>query len=145
MAKKRKIRRTPDEIRLYEKNKVTVTCKVDKEVWLNLNAIREAYNCKSIYVLVSGLIDMFCKRIPLKRALEIKAICPEVMNEQTLTEEIEDMFSELSSYESPRYGERTKRGHKAWDYFGEQESTSIDILIEQESSGDMTDDEDEQG
>lgn len=141
----RTTRRTSAEIKDCKQKKITISCKVDKEVWLKLDAIREAYNCKSIYIIANGLIDMFCKHMTVKHTRELETDYPGNLNEQDIHEEIEEMFSDLSAYESPRYGERAKRGHKSWDYFGEQETTSIDILIEQESSDDMTDGEDEQG
>ena len=138
-------RRTAAEVRKCAQKKITISCKVDKEVWLKLDAIREAYNCKSIYIIANGLIDMFCKHMTAKQTRELETAYPGNRTIQDIHEEIEEMFSDLSAYESPRYGERTKRGHKSWDYFGEQETTSIDFLIEQEATDDQTDGEYEQG
>lgn len=138
MKKPKKKRRTAEEIMQSTQNKFTVTCKVDKDVWLALDAIRESYGCQSIYTVVSGLIDMFCKHVAtMERREAHRAKQPA----QNIHEEIGEMFNELSGWEAPRYGERTKRGHKSWDYFGEQETT-VETLIEEEDA-DKTEEYDE--
>ena len=134
-------RRTPAEIRQCKQQKITVSCKVDKETWLKLDAIRKLYNCNSIYVIANGLIDMFCKHMTVKHARELEDALPGTFTEQDIHEEIKEMFNDLAAYEAPRYGERTKRGHRSWDYFGEQQTTSIDILIEEETTEMQDEDE----
>lgn len=95
--------------------KRAVLTKIDDEKYIELQKRRNEYGFKSTYEFLDAIVGMALlqmSRIEYRR---------EHTNEPVVMDEIDEMFSELENWESPRYGERTKRGHKAWDYFGEQE------------------------
>lgn len=95
--------------------KRAVLTKIDDEKYIELQKRRNEYGFKSTYEFLDAIVGMALlqmSRIEYRR---------EHPNEPVVMDEIDEMFSELENWESPRYGERTKRGHKAWDYFGEQE------------------------
>ena len=95
--------------------KRAVLTKIDDEKYIELQKRRNEYGFKSTYEFLDAIVGMALlqmSRIEYRR---------EHPNESVVMDEIDEMFSELENWESPRYGERTKRGHKAWDYFGEQE------------------------
>lgn len=76
---------------------------------------REEYGFRSTYEFLDAILGMALLQMA---RIEYRKAHP---NEPVVMDEIDEMFSELENWEAPRYGERTKRGHKAWDYFGEQE------------------------
>ena len=95
--------------------KRAVLTKIDDEKYIELQKRRNEYGFKSTYEFLDAIVGMALlqmSRIEYRR---------EHPNEPVVMDEIDEMFSELENWESPRYGERTKRGHKAWDYFGEQD------------------------
>lgn len=134
----RKVRRTKEEVgRSIRKQSLTV--KIRPEVWLKLDTIREMYNCKSLYMVMEGLLELFCKHMDVlnmrkeqrKQQQKAVGIMPVDMPQEydDLHDEIDAMFREFSDAESPRYGERTKRGHNKWDTFGD--SVSIEEYMKQ--------------
>lgn len=95
--------------------KRAVLTKIDDEKYIELQKRRNEYGFKSTYEFLDAIVGMALlqmSRIEYRR---------EHPNEPVVMDEIDEMFSELENWESPRYGERTKRGHRPWDYFGEQE------------------------
>lgn len=89
--------------------------KIDDEKFVELQKRREEYGFRSTYEFLDAILGMALLQMA---RIEYRREHP---NEPVIMDEIDEMFSELENWESPRYGERTKRGHKAWDYFGEQE------------------------
>lgn len=89
--------------------------KIDDEKFVELQKRREEYGFRSTYEFLDAILGMALLQMA---RIEYRKAHP---NEPVVMDEIDEMFSELENWESPRYGERTKRGHKAWDYFGEQE------------------------
>lgn len=89
--------------------------KIDDEKFVELQKRREEYGFRSTYEFLDAILGMALLQMA---RIEYRKAHP---NEPVIMDEIDEMFSELENWESPRYGERTKRGHKAWDYFGEQE------------------------
>ena len=95
--------------------KRAVLTKIDDEKYIELQKRRNEYGFKSTYEFLDAIVGMALlqmSRIEYRR---------EHPNEPVVMDEIDEMFSELENWESPRYGERTKRGHNPWDSFGEQE------------------------
>lgn len=95
--------------------KRAVLTKIDDEKFVELQKRREEYGFRSTYEFLDAILGMALLQMA---RIEYRKAHP---NEPVVMDEIDEMFSELENWESPRYGERTKRGHKAWDYFGEQE------------------------
>jgi len=97
--------------------KRAVLTKIDDEKYIELQKRRNEYGFKSTYEFLDAIVGMALLQMS---RIEYRRYHP---NEPVVYDEIDEMFSELENWEAPRYGERTKRGHKAWDYFGEQESS----------------------
>ena len=95
--------------------KRAVLTKIDDEKFVELQKRREEYGFRSTYEFLDAILGMALLQMA---RIEYRKAHP---NEPVVMDEIDEMFSELENWEAPRYGERTKRGHKAWDYFGEQE------------------------
>ena len=95
--------------------KRAVLTKIDDEKFVELQKRREEYGFRSTYEFLDAILGMALLQMA---RIEYRKAHP---NEPVVMDEIDEMFSELENWESPRYGERTKRGHKAWDYFGEQD------------------------
>ena len=89
--------------------------KIDDEKFVELQKRREEYGFRSTYEFLDAILGMALLQMA---RIEYRKAHP---NEPVIMDEIDEMFSELENWEAPRYGERTKRGHKPWDIFGEQE------------------------
>lgn len=91
-----------------------ILTKVPDETYVELCRRVKQYGFESVYEFMKGLVGMALLQMS---RLDYRKEHP---NEPYVMDEIDEMFSPLENWESPRYGERTKRTHDPQDRFGEQ-------------------------
>lgn len=146
-----KTRRTNEQVLRSGDKRITVCTKVIPETWIKLNNARQTYGIRSLYVLVSGVLDMFVKHLDLMNGTDdspqtFTEDCQELFSQiekrikgdepETIEEEVEDMFRQYSDFQLPKYGCRTKRSHDPWDRFGESQTVSLEDLVSEPSTED---------
>ncbi len=112
-----------------------ILTKVDEEKYIEICKRVKQYNFSSVYEFVHAVVGMALLQMD---RLDYRKEHP---NEPVIMDEIDEMFSPLENWEAPRYGERTKRGHKAWDYFGEQQDTQTELDFGDEEEQDICKDD----
>ena len=140
---KKKDRRTNEQVLKCGEKRITICTKVIPETWVKLNNVRQTYGIRSLYVLISGVLDMFVKQIDSMNGTDespetFTEDCQELFRQiersktkedpETIEEEVEQMFSQYSDFQLPEYGCRAKRSHDLWDKFGEGQTVSLDEL-----------------
>lgn len=103
-----------------------ILTKVTDEMYDEIRKRMEQYGFTSVYEFVHGIVGMALKQMD---KMEYKRQHPGV---PTVDDDIDEMFEPLNNWETPRYGERTKRGHKAWDYFCEQDTGCLPFAEEED-------------
>lgn len=107
-----------------------ILTKVDDAKYIEICKRVKQYGFSSVYEFVHAVVGMALLQMD---RLDYRKEHP---NEPVIMDEIDEMFSPLENWEAPRYGERTKRGHKAWDYFGEQQDTQTEFLFDDREDDD---------
>jgi hypothetical protein len=98
-----------------------ILTKVTDEMYLEIRRRMNQYGFKSVYEFIHGVVGMALNEMA---RMDYRREHP---GELSIKDEIDEMFAPLENWESPKYGERTKRGHNPWDIFGEQDDEVMEI------------------